>query len=329
MRGLDVRDADRPVGGDVVDRRPALVDLAPGGGVRGRVAPTVPRAAAHEAPVAHALGRVVGVVEVREAEEEVAQLVGGDPELGVLGDGEVAVDLRGVGRHLAGQDPLVRPDVAAVAGLLTAAAGVDDDEGVDIAVAVVVVGPEAHVRVGERERVGGHVAGAGGARGTADAEVAVGIPGHGLREAVGPDDLADDVDQAVADLTEVLPDTPRRDHAGREEEVAEGLGRPRHRLVRGVGEDDDDPHRSPQWCPLESAGPHDRLGRPERERVRRHDQAVVEAEGSRLLGGAEGVGDTGLALAQPRELGVELLAQLRRRGDETRIVDVLVHCSSP
>jgi hypothetical protein len=223
----------------------------------------------------------------------------------------------------------VRPDVAAVAGLLTAAAGVNDDEGVDIAVAVVVVGPEGDVRVREREGIGGHVAGARGPGRATDAEVAVGVPGHRLRQPVGADDLADDVDQTIGDLAVVLANAAGRHDPRREEEVAEGLGRPRHRLVRGVGEDDDDPHRSPQWCPLESAGPHDRLGRPERERVRRHDQAVVEAEGSRLLGGAEGVGDTGLALAQPGQLSVELVAQLRRRGDETRIVDVLVHCSSP
>ncbi len=178
---LDVGDADRPVDRDVVDRRPALIDLAPGGRVSGGVATAVPGAAAHEAPVAHALGRAVGVVEVGEPKEQVPELMRGDAELGVLGDRQIRVDLGGVGRHRRGQHPLVRPDVARVTGLLPAAAGVNDDVGVDEPIAIVVVGPEVHMRVRQGQRIGGQVSGSRGPRGLADPEVTIGVPRHRLR----------------------------------------------------------------------------------------------------------------------------------------------------
>ena len=144
--GLDVRNRDRAAGGHVGDRRPALLRLAPRAGIGGDVATAVPRSAAHQAPVADAFRRVVGVVEIGEAEEQVPQLVRAHTDARVLRDRQVGEDLLPVRVERRRQRPLVRPDVVGVAGLLAAAARVDDDERVDEAVAVVVVLPEVDGR---------------------------------------------------------------------------------------------------------------------------------------------------------------------------------------
>ncbi len=196
-RRLHVGERQRRGRGHVGHRRPTLVDLAPRRGVSRDVTAAVPRAAAHQTPVADTFGGAVGVVQVGPAEQQVTELVDRDADLGVLRDRQVAEHLRPVRRHRRAEHPLVRPDVARVAGGLAAGAGVDDDEGVDEAVGVVVVGGEVDVRVGGVECMLGHVASVGGARRATDPEVAVGVPGEGLRHPVGADDLAGEIDQAV------------------------------------------------------------------------------------------------------------------------------------
>ena len=231
---LDVGDVARPVGGHVGHRRPPLVGLAPGRGVRGHVAAAVPRARRHQAPVPDALGRVVDVVEVREAEEQVAELVRADADLRVLGNGQIGEDLRRVRRVDARQRPLVRPDVARVAGLLAAAAGVHHDEGVDEPVAVVVVGREVDGRIGGGRRVVGQVASPrrpARDRRAVDPEVAVGVPVERVRHPVGADDVAGDVDEAVGRLGVELLDAAVGQHPGREEELLEVRGGRLHLLV--------------------------------------------------------------------------------------------------
>ncbi len=95
---LHVGQRERPVGRGRHHRHPLLVGLAPGRGMGGRVAAAVPRPAGHQAPVADAGGRVVGVVEVGPPEEQVAELVGAHPDPRVLRDGQVRVGLRAVDR---------------------------------------------------------------------------------------------------------------------------------------------------------------------------------------------------------------------------------------
>ena len=208
----------------------------------------------HEPPAmrhqfADARARVVGVVEVGEAEQQVAELVGADAELGVLRDGQVGEDLRAVGRVLLRQDPLVRPDVARVAGLLAAAAGVHHDEGVDVAVAVVVVRPQVGDAVGLAGGVLGQEVGARVAARVADAEVAVGVPLHRLLHPQGTDDLADDLDEPAADVGEVLLHAARGERAGGEEQLLEARRVDGELLVGEVDEHDEHPqlpaHRRP------------------------------------------------------------------------------------
>src|SRR4051812_48729304 len=97
----------------------------------GNVAVPIPRATAHKAPIADTLRGIVGIIEVGEAEEQVPKLMGIDTDPAILGDREIGEDLLAIGRACCRQDPLVRPDIARMAGLLAAAAGVDDDEGID------------------------------------------------------------------------------------------------------------------------------------------------------------------------------------------------------
>ncbi len=229
----------------------------------------------------------------------------------VLGDREVAEHLGVVGGLGAGQGPLVRPDVVAVAGLLTAAAGVDDDEGVDEAVAVVVVGTEVHVRVGCVEGVLGQVTGAGRPGRPADAEVAVGVPRVGVRHPVGTDDVADDVDETAGGLVVVLLDASRGNHAGGEEQVAEVLLGLRHVLVAGVDQHDDDADLAAQRCAIRATTAHHEVRGPERVLVGRLDHAVVETERSWLLGQGQRVDEDALGPALDLgQLGVELLLEL-------------------
>ena len=177
--------------------------------MRRDVAAAVPAAARHQAPVADALGGVVGVVEVGEAEQQVAELVRAHTDLGVLGNGEVAEDLRR--RRCCTPRPAstcatrCRPRLPVCSAPLP---GVHDDEGVDEAVAVVVVGAEvdaaseaaAASRASSGRPEGGAV--------LADAGAVVGVVGERLRHPVGTDDVAVEVDQTVGDLGVVLRTLP-------------------------------------------------------------------------------------------------------------------------
>ncbi len=280
------------------------------------VAATVPAAAAHEAPVADALGGVVGVVEVGEAEQQMPQLVGGDADLRVLRDGEVAVDLRAVGVVGRRQGRLVRPDVAQAAGDLGAGAGVDDDERVDVAVAVVVVRREVDIGVGGDGRVVRELRRAEGRAALADPGPVVGVPRQRLRHPIGADDRAVEGDEPVRHLGVVLLDAAVRQDAGREEQVLEVARRRGHRLVREVDEDDGDADGSPQRGPLECGRPDGGLRRPGGEGLGRDDDAVVEAQPLGLTLEAQGGGTVRLAATAGRgELLGPALLQLRARGD--------------
>jgi hypothetical protein len=96
----------------------------------------------------------------------------------------------------------------------------------------------------------GKVAGAGRAGGPSDAEVAVGVPGQGLRHAERADHLAGDLDQPVGDLAVILLDAAVGQHAGGEEQVADVVGGGGHRLVGEVDQHRDDADRASQWRPL-------------------------------------------------------------------------------
>ena len=181
--------------------------------MRGSVSAAVPRAASHQAPVADSLGSAVRVVEVGEAEKEMPEFVGTHADACILWDCQVAEDLGGVGVPGGRQYPLVRPDVVAITALLAPAAGVDDDEGVNKAVTVVVVGAEVHVRIGRVERVASEIPGARRSCWLGDTKVPVGVPGVRLRHPVRTDNIANDVDQAAGCLPKILLDASRGDDA--------------------------------------------------------------------------------------------------------------------
>ena len=69
----------------------------------GDVAVAVPRAAAHEAPVADTLRGVVGVIEIGKAEQQVPELVRTDADPAILGNGQIGEDLRPIGARAAGR----------------------------------------------------------------------------------------------------------------------------------------------------------------------------------------------------------------------------------
>ena len=261
MPVLDVLDRHVRVGRVLGHAHPALVHLAPGRGMRRRVAPVVPGARGHQAPVADALRGVVGVVEVGPPEDQVPQLVGADADPRVLRDREVGEEACAVRRELGGEHPLVRPDVAVVAGDLCAATRVDHDERVDEAIGVVVVEREVHVRVGGHGGITRH--GAGVRLLVSHARLAVGVRRQGRREPVGPDDLALEIDQSVRD--------PRRSSRGR----CRSASRPRRRRAarsgaRLPGSPDRRSRPAPPRCapPLAGARARPPRGAPRREACR-------------------------------------------------------------
>ena len=276
--------------------------------MRGDVAAAVPAATGHEAPVADALGGVVRVVEVGEAEQQVPELVRADADLGVLGDRQVAVDLGVVGVVDRRQGRLVRPDVAAAAGHLGARPGVHDDEGVDVAVAVVVVRLEVDRRVRGDGRVVGQLGRPEGAAALADPVVAVGVPREGLGHLEGADDRAGERDEAVRHLRVVLLHAPVRQDAGREEQVLEVAGRGGHGVVGEADQDDDHPHVAAKRRTVHRGAANDRERRAERELLGRDDDPVVEPEIAWLALQPERFGRDGLAGSRPVQLLVPLRA---------------------
>ncbi len=280
---LHVMDADHRIGGAVVDAGPTLVRLAPGAGMARGVTPTTPAAGGHQAPVADAFGGPVGVVEVGEAEQQVSQFVGADADLAVFWHGEVAEHLdpvRVLGAAVEG--PLVRPDVAAAAGDLGAGSGVDDDEGVDEAVAVIVVGGEVHRRVGRLESIAGQGLGVG--LRTAGPRLAVGIGCERLRHAERADHVALDVDQPVGDVLIVLTHALGRDHPLREEQVAEVLLGLDHGLVGEIDQNDDHPQHPAQRGAVRRGAADHAEGGSDGKGFRGQDDAVVEAHRRRFAG---------------------------------------------
>ena len=246
-----------------------------------------------------------------------------DADLRVLGNGQIGEDLRRVRRVDARQRPLVRPDVARVAGLLAAAAGVHHDEGVDEPVAVVVVGREVDGRIGGGRRVVGQVASPRRPtrdRRPVDPEVAVGVPVERVRHPVGADDVARDVDEAVGRLGVELLDAAVGQHPGREEELLEVRGGRLHLLVGEVDEDHDDPHGAAQRGTLGGRGPDERRGRAGGELVRRDDQAILEAQRPRLRRKRRDAGQEPSLAASLRGLLLEPLAKLRAGSDEAGIL---------
>ena len=159
--------------------------------------------------------------------------------------------------------------------LLGAAAGVDDDERVDEAIAVVVVRLVVDDRIGLHRRLAGHrprvrrrIVGAGSA-------AAVGRERQ--RHAERPDHLAGDRDLVAAGFLEVLANAAVRQLAGREEQILEVLRRLGHQPVREVDEHDDHAHLAAQRRPLERAAARHAQGGIERQIHARLDQAVVVA----------------------------------------------------
>ena len=289
---LHVRDGHVRVRGVVHDVGPPLVRLAPGRGVRRDVAglcgdAPVPRPTGHETPVAQPFRGTVGVVEVGPAEQQVPEFVTADPDAAVFGDGEVGVDLRRVRRvRTTAENPLVRPDVVRAQCLLCALPRVDDDEGVDEAVTVVVVRSEVDVRICGHRRVPGHRPRVRCRAPDTGRPVRVGC--ERLREPVRPDDLTDDVDLVVRRLREVLLDAPVGERAGREEQflvVGRRLG---HLLVGEVHEHDDDPHRPSQGRAIGGGAPDEVRWRSRREVVPGDDETVVEPDPCRLFHVEEG-----------------------------------------
>ena len=242
--GMVTRAVRRHVG----HRRPALVRLAPGRRVRGDVAAAVPRAARHQAPVADAFGGVVGVVQVGEAEQQVAQLVRADADLGVLGDRQVGEDLGRVGvvDATAGSTCATRCRRCCRSPRRRAPACTTMNASTK---PLPSLSYGAKLTVGSAATAASRASWGAAARaaGRADAEVVVGVPGQGLGHPERTDDVADDVDQAVGDLGVVLLHAAVGQDAGREEEVLEVAGGGRHRVVGEPDQHDDDPDAAAQW----------------------------------------------------------------------------------
>ena len=137
-----------------------------------------------------------------------------------------------------------------------------------------------------------------------DPEVAVGVPGEGLGHPERTDDVAVEVDEAVRDLGEVLPDAAVGQHAGREEQVLEVVLGGRHVRVAEVDQDDDDAHGAAEWRPIGGGAADGVERRADRVLVGRDDHAVVEAQCAGVAGNCQHVGDVGIgALAQACEVG--------------------------
>ena len=197
----------------------------------------------------------------------------------------------------------------------------DDDEGIDEAIAIIVIGREINGRIGGDEGVERHGLGIGGD--TAHARRAMGVGGKRLRQPERADDIALDVDQPVGDLLIIVANA-FFGAAGGKEQVAEMLLGRRHRLVAEIDEHDDDPQGATQRRAI-GAGRADDAGRgAEREFLGRDDDTVVEAERARLRHS-----DHHRFIAAQAVLGsfqrlVEFFAVFRRHGDGTAVAVIAI-----
>ncbi len=80
-------------------------------GCAGYAAAAIPRAACHQAPTVDALGRVVGIIEIREAKKQMAEFMRANPDPRVLRDCQVCKDLLAVCGISRGSVHLMGPDV--------------------------------------------------------------------------------------------------------------------------------------------------------------------------------------------------------------------------
>ncbi len=257
---LHIRQADRPVvPGDIHHRIELQVHARPGVEMRRGVAQiAVPRPAGHQAPIANTPRGVVNVVQVGQAEgvtqlvhvDAVRHIAGREPELRL---GRIRTDAHAVHQRLVVRPPRVRPDRVRVAAVgLRAGAGVNDEDGIHIAVAVVVVVGEVHHRVDQRHHVLSQALAV--LRVAAQAVVTVSIVSVGLRSGPPADGAGqverDNIQQAVAHFLVVAAHGPaarpkdqrieeRRAHLGRlvgelhqDGQRAEGIGRGRFKAGR-------------------------------------------------------------------------------------------------
>ena len=146
---------------------------------------TVPTAAGHDAPFAQTFGGTVAVVEIRQAEHRMSHFVGIDPAGHITGAGPVFRLHRVSKRHHAidgqwsNQAPFVRPDVVAASGEFRPGTGMNNEQGVDIAVAVIVILRKIDQRVGQNNCIFRQPLGVLGI--AAEAAHAVGVVAIGLR----------------------------------------------------------------------------------------------------------------------------------------------------
>src|SRR5206468_4914897 len=103
---------------------------------------------------------------IGKAKEQVPQLMAAHADLAIFRHSEVAEDLGSVHRRgTSVEDPLMRPNIPWVASYFSARPGVNDDEGIDESIPVIVEWRKVYHRIGGGDgvarhgaRVGQHVA---------------------------------------------------------------------------------------------------------------------------------------------------------------------------
>ena len=191
----------------------------------------------------------------------------------------------------------------------------DDDEGVDEAVAIVVERSVVDVGIRQQRRIARHRPRV--RLRVVDARLAAGVRRQRTRQAVRPDDLPGQQDQVVADLAEVLAHAAGRNPAGGKEEIAEVIRGARHRRVGEVDEDDDHAHLAAERRPARRGFADGFERRAERKLAAGNDQAVVEA-GTILR--FEGDAAERKLAARDTEAIADLKSQLGAGRDETAIL---------